>query len=193
MSSDERTLPGCRRPARRLSHHLVLALVIERPSTPDGIFRRYESRFGAFAPELAAVAIPRVLCQLADAGHISSSDDESRPVLCTATGTDAHKQWLLSEIDPADWRRELLARIATGAVLGRDFLWELIGHYRAMAWDDLCRLQSTTRTSIGTAAEAANLARQCVADEQAATRGAQLAWAEDTLNALTGTSTGDPR
>lgn len=75
-------------------------------------------------------------------------------------------------------------------MLGRDFLLELIGHYRALAWDHLCRRQSATYTVSGTTDDLAELAHQFVADEQAVVIGAQHAWAEDTLDALKDISTG---
>lgn len=132
----------------------------------------------------------RVLCQLVDAGCIVASESGGQALEYRATkaGADEHGRWLRSEIDLSDWPRELLARIATAAPLGRGLLLELVGHYRALAWGRFSRLQSHADTAPGTG-ELAELVSQLVADEQAVIVGAQLTWAEDALNALNDTST----
>lgn len=177
--------PSARLPLTRVSHWLVLSLVIERASHAYGIGARYAQRFGSFAPT-ATNAVYQTLNRLSEHNFVASSPEthvRRRPVRviykATQAGVEARRRWHLSSIYSRDWRTDLLARIATGTTLSRDELLTLIRLYEQMTLEHIQQIYKPPIATDEDADSPAVLIGQLLAEEQAAIASAQLAWAEN--------------
>jgi DNA-binding PadR family transcriptional regulator len=182
-----------KRPITLPSRWLVLALVIERPSHAYEIGARYKRQFGSFAPMDSngvygaldrlvehALVIPTV------AGPLGGRGTHSRRVVYEPThaGPAAHKRWLLSSVRKRHWRPELLARIATGAVLTPSELLALINLYEQLTVVHSQQIPPPPQTHSDELDGLAILVRQLVAEEQNAVISAQLNWVKKVRDRL---------
>lgn len=164
------------------SQWLALALVIEKSSHAYELGTRYEQRFASFAPT-GPSAIYKSLERLRRHDFVTSAPrnggGRSAQAVYTATldGTDAHRQWLVSRVRPQYWRVEMLARIATGATLGRDGLLKLIDKYEKMASAHEETIEALP-AGAGSDRQLRLLVRRLVAQEQKAITTVQLDWAK---------------
>lgn len=181
-----------REPIILASQWLVLALVIERPSHAYEIGIRYERRFGSFAPT-AQNAAYKALDRLSEHGLVTSSIAVRAPggrgahgmhtiYKASPAGIQEHRRWLVASIRPRHWRTELLAKIATGAVLGRGGLLTLVGLYEQMT---VAHGQQIVAPPQDESVEGlVALIRELIAQEQRAIIAAQLDWAKDARDQL---------
>lgn len=164
----------------------MLALVIEQPSHGYEISRRYERRFGSFAP----LSVPRVysaLDRLRDSGMIEPvalkpAEPAGRQHLmrrsyrATRSGTQAYRRWVAERMHDDPRRAELLGRIASVGLLGIDAVLDVIEEYERSCVEELRSLPSGKDRPDGPA-DLHELTESLVLDQQRRELRARYEWA----------------
>jgi len=174
---------------------LVLALVVERPSHGYGIAKRYESRFGWFAP-MTSSGVYAALAQLHEhelleeieletVGEISRKRTWRRNYRATAEGVGAYREWVAERMGEDAWQADLSERVASVSILGVSGLIEVVERHQQDCLETMRALppRDADRVPDGGVSE---LAVWLAVDQHRRALDARLAWTVDALEVLHG-------
>jgi DNA-binding PadR family transcriptional regulator len=163
--------------------HVVLGLVIDKPSYGYEIFERFDRRFGAFMPASTS-GIYKVLGRLEDEGLIERLEPkvptrlEGRPRInyrATKPGASRYRAWLADRIRESPERAELLARLGSAVTRRPAAIVEVIN-----AYERECLQEAMTAASLKPARSQSDpvsgLMEDLIVEEQRRSIAAQIAW-----------------